>query len=107
MTLKRNALLAALGLVIAGGAASTASADPLVHPRRAEVNARLAHQAYRIDHARLTGHMTAAKAWRLHHADYRVRLQEARFARHHHGHITRFEQRRLNREENRIGHRIG
>ncbi len=107
MNVKRNVLLAALALVIAGGAVSTASADPLVHPRRAEVNARLAHQAHRIDHARLTGHMTAAKAWRLHRADYRVRMQEARFARRHHGHISRFEQRRLNREENRISHRIG
>jgi len=107
MTIKRNALLAIMGLVVAGAGASAASAAPLQHPARAEVNARLAHQAYRIDQARIHGHMTAAKAWRLHRADYRVHMREVRFARHHNGHLTRFEKARLNRQENRISHRIG
>ena len=107
MNFKRNALLAIMGLVMAGGAVSTASADPVFHPRRAEVNERLAHQNHRIDHGRYDGRLTAGEARRLHRADYRVRLQEQRFARHHHGHISRFEQHRLNREENRISRHIG
>ena len=105
MNIKRNALLAVMGLIVAGAGASSASAAPF-HPRRAEVNERLAHQNYRIREARLTGHVGAGEAWRLHRADYHVRKQEVRFARHHDGHISRFEQHRLNHEENRISHHI-
>ena len=103
--IKRNALLAVMGLVLAGGAATAASADTL-HPRRAEVNERLAIQNHRIVEARHEGDINARQAWRLHSADYRARRQEVRFAHFHHGHITRHEQRRLNREENRISRRI-
>jgi hypothetical protein len=107
MNFKRNALLAIMGLVMAGGAVSTASADPVFHPRRAEVNERLAHQNHRIEAARHDGRLTAREARRLHRVDYHVRMQERRFARFHHGHISRFEQHRLNRQENRISHHIG
>ncbi len=106
MNIKRNALLAIMGLVVAGAGATSVSAAPL-HPARAEVNERLAHQAYRIDKARIEGHMTRAKAWRLHRADYRVRMQEVRYARHHNGHISRFEKAKLNHAENRISRHIG
>jgi hypothetical protein len=105
MTIKRNALLAIMGLVLAGGAVTGASADTL-HPRRAEVNERIAHQTARIHEARRDGDLTARQALRLHRADERVRRQEVRFARHHNGHITRREQVRLNREENRISRHI-
>lgn len=105
MNFKRNALLAVMGLVLAGGAASAASAAPL-HPRRAEVNARETHQVHRIREARMEGKISPRKAWRLEKADYRVRMQEHRMAMRHDGHITRGEQHRLNREENHIGHRI-
>lgn len=105
MSIKRNALLAIMGLVLAGGAATAASADTL-HPRRAEVNERLANQNHRIAEARREGEISPRQAWRLHRADYRVRRQEVRFAHFHHGHITRHEQRRLNREENRISRHI-
>jgi hypothetical protein len=107
MNIKRNALLAVMGLVMAGGAVSAASADPLSHPRRAEVNERLVHQNYRIHRARFEGRINAGEAWRMHRADYRVRMQEVRFARHHDGHISRFEQHRLNHEENRLSRHIG
>jgi hypothetical protein len=105
MNFKRNALLALIGLVVAGSAATGASAAPL-HPRREQVNERLAHQNLRIQEARRDGAIGPHRAWRLHRADYRVRLQERRFAFHHHGHISRMEQHRLNREENRINHHI-
>jgi hypothetical protein len=105
MNFKRNALLAIMGLVLAGGAASGASAQPL-HPRRAEVNERLIHQHHRIREARLEGEISARKAWRLHRAEHRIHRQEIRFAHRHGGHLTRHEQRRLNREENRVGRHI-
>jgi hypothetical protein len=105
MNFKRNALLAILGLALAGGAVTGASAETL-HPRRDQVNDRLQHQAVRIHEARRDGDVSAREAWRLHRADGRVRRQEVRFARHHDGHITRREQVRLNHEENRISRNI-
>ena len=105
MNIKRNALLALMGLVMAGTAVTGASAETL-HPRRAQVNERTAHQNYRIGEARGDGQMSAARAWRIEKADYRVRMQEVRIAWRHHGHISRAEQGRLNHEENRIGNRI-
>lgn len=108
MNIKRNALLTIVGLAIAGSAvtATAASAAPL-HPRRAEVNERLHNQTVRINQERRDGVVGVRKAWRLHAADYRVRMQERRYAFFHHGHISRAEQHRLNREENRISHRVG
>jgi len=105
MNIKRNALLALMGLVLAGTAVTGASAAPL-HPRRAEVNERAAHQVHRIREARMEGKIGARKAWRLEKATYRVRVQEHRMAMRHGGHITRAEKARLNHEENRIGRRI-
>jgi hypothetical protein len=107
MTIKRNALLAVMGLIMAGSAVTGASAAPTVHPARAEVNERLAHQHYRIVKARFDGRISAREAWRMHRADYRVRRQEVRFAHFHHGHISRVEKIRLNHEENHISRHIG
>lgn len=77
------------------------------HPRRAEVNSRLAHQDARIHHEVREGEMSHAKAARLHHEDRSVRRQEQRMAARNHGHLTRREQSRLNHRENRISRRIG
>jgi hypothetical protein len=105
MTIKRNALLAIMGLILAGSAVTGASAET-THPRREQVNERLVHQDHRIREARRDGAVSAREAWRLHKADYRVRVQERRFAHRHGGHITRAEQVRLNHEENRVGRHI-
>jgi hypothetical protein len=105
MNFKRNALLAIMGLVMAGAGVTGASAQTL-HPRRDQVNDRLATQSERIHEARRDGDIGPRQAFRLHRADRRVRLQEARFAHRHQGHITRREQIRLNREENRISRHI-
>lgn len=105
MNVKRNALLALMGLVMAGTAVTGASAETL-HPRREQVNERSVHQIHRIHEARRDGQLSARAAWRLEKADYRVRMQERRMAYRHHGHITRAEHARLNREEARIGRHI-
>jgi hypothetical protein len=110
MTIKTNAILAAIGVAITLGAAGAASADTpwqAHHPRRVEVNHRLANQFHRIRQERREGVLTAGQSARLHRADYRIRMQERRFARHDGGHLTRAEQVRLNHEENRVSGRIG
>jgi hypothetical protein len=106
----RNLLIAAAGLAITLGGASVASAQDdyaANHPRRAEVQARVEHQHDRIDRRLADGEISGARAHRLHRADYRIARQEHRFAMHHHGRISRAEQARLNRQEARVGHRIG
>ena len=101
----RKLLIGAMGLVLTLGAASTASAETAWqahHPRRVEVNHRLNHINRDIRHERREGELTAAQAWRLHHADHRIRVQERHFAARHNGHLTRGEQWRLNHRENRL-----
>ena len=110
MNTTKKALLVAMGLLAACTAATSASAETrwdYNHPRRAEVNERLHNQDMRIHQERREGEVGGVQAARLHRADYRIRLQERRFARHHDSHITRAEQRRLNHEENRVGRHIG
>jgi hypothetical protein len=110
MNAKKNLLLVAMGLVLAGGAVNGASAATTGwqadHPRRAEVNHRLKTQAMRIHKERREGELTAGQAHRLHAADHHIRTKERRFARLHGGHITRAEQHRLNHEENGVSRRI-
>ena len=99
-----------MGLVLAGSAVTGASAETrwqADHPRRVEVNHRLAHQYARIREERREGELTARQAHRLHAEDHAVRRQERRLARADGGHITRAEQHRLNREENKVSRQIG
>jgi len=103
----RRLLIAALGLTLAAGAASAQTTFDQTHPGRAEVNQRLDNQDHRINHERREGELSARRAHRLHRIDRHIRRQERRDARHHHGHVTRAEQHRLNREENRASDHIG
>ena len=96
----------ALGALFASGAAS-ASTFNQTHPRRAEVNHRLAHQNFRINQERREGEISGAQARRLHRADRFVRNEERFMASQHGGHITRAEQRALNQQENGISRQIG
>ncbi|MDA8384221.1 MAG: hypothetical protein M0037_14420 [Betaproteobacteria bacterium] len=77
------------------------------HPRRVQVNRRLARQNGRIRQEAREGDLTRAKARRLHRADHRIRMEERHFSARHHGAITPAEQARLNRQENRVSRRIG
>jgi hypothetical protein len=110
MNTKRNILLAAMALVIAGAGATGASAQSRfdqTHPRRAEVNARLAHENHRIVTERREGEISKVKAMRMHRKAHMIRVQERRMAARHGGHITRFEKARLNLKENRLSRHIG
>jgi hypothetical protein len=77
------------------------------HPRRAEVNSRLNNQDRRIHEERKEGEISGAKAARLHRQDRHIRQEERHMASRHNGHITRGDQARLNRQENRTSRRIG
>jgi hypothetical protein len=77
------------------------------HPRRVEVNSRLANQHARIHQEVRQGELSHAQAARLHQADHRIRTQERRMAARHDGHLTKHAQRRLNREENHVSRRLG
>jgi len=97
----RTLLIAAAGLTLAAGAAGAASAETpwqAHHPRRVEVNHRLDKLNRHIRVERRDGALTAAQARRLHERAYLIRLQERRYARHHHSHLTRAEQVHLNHE---------
>ena len=103
-------LLAACGLVAALGVATGASAETRWqhhHPRRVEVNHRLANQDHRINVERREGEITGRQARYLHAEDRGFRAQERFDASRDRSHLTRAEQRRLNREENGVSRQIG
>jgi len=76
------------------------------HPRRVEVNHRLAHQDRRINRDLSEGKITARQATRLHHEDRMVRADERFDAHFDRSHLTRADQRSLNQNENGVSQRI-
>jgi hypothetical protein len=100
----------ALAGLFAAGLASAAMAETQWdkdHPRRDQVNDRLHNQDKRIHHEVKEGDMSKAKAAKLHREDRAIRKEERRMAARHDGHITKSEQARLNRQENRVSTQIG
>ena len=108
MHLKRTlmiALFAATGAVVAAGSASASPWD-WHHPRRAEVNHRLAMQDHRINRDFRDGRISLRQARYLHGEDRMIRHQERFDARFDQGHITRAEQRGLNQDENGVSRQV-
>lgn len=95
-----------LGL-IAGTTQIAAAGWAENHPRRAEVNGRLANQNWRINQERREGEITRGQANALHAQDRLIRTEERFMASQHGGHITPAEQRALNQQENGVSRRIG
>jgi len=77
------------------------------HPRRAEVNKRLANQNQRIKKEVKEGDMTKAQAAKLHKEDRQIRKEERVMASQNGGHITKQEQKTLNQQENQVSRQIG
>nr|WP_232346301.1 hypothetical protein [Cupriavidus sp. USMAA2-4] len=77
------------------------------HPRREEVNQRLANQNQRIHKEVREGEISHAQAARLHREDHQIRQEERVMASHDGGHITRADQRALNQQENAVSRLIG
>ena len=77
------------------------------HPRRTEVNKRLANQNKRIDREVKEGEMSKAEAGKLHKDDHQIRQEERDMAAQNGGHITKQEQKTLNQQENSVSKQIG
>jgi hypothetical protein len=106
----RSTILFTAALLLVSMAASSFAAEgqfDKTHPRRAEVNHRLNHQDKRIHHEVKEGEMSKTKAARLHKEDHRIRKEERMMASQNGGHITRQEQKKLNRQENAVSKKIG
>jgi uncharacterized protein HemX len=99
---------AALTMALAG-IAGTAMADTKWqqnHPRREQVNNRLANQNRRIHQDVKNGTLTKSQAAALHRNDRQIRQEERDMASQNGGHITKSEQRVLNSQENAVSREI-
>ena len=86
--------------VIAATAMGSASAATWAqnHPRRVQVNSRLANQNARIHKEAKAGEITKAQAAKLHRQDYQIRREERIMASQNGGHITRRKEKTLNQK---------
>ena len=114
--MKNACRLAGLTLVVGliGTAASSAMAAAPAgtawqqsHPRREQVNSRLANQDKRIKAEVKQGDLTKSQAAALHKDDHRIRTEERLMASQNGGHITKQEQKTLNQQENAVSKQIG
>ena len=106
----RKILTVAAVTVSLAGMASTALAETQWqkdHPRRTEVNKRLANQNRRIKQERKEGEITKGQAQQLHKEDHQIRQEERDMASQNGGHITKSEQKVLNQQENQVSKQIG
>ena len=107
--------LAAGGLMLAGSAvaqtaSSTSGAGPGVvdpgHPRVNQVNRREAHQQKRIANGINSGKLSPQQTANLEKREASVERREQRDMAKHNGHLTKAEQRGINRQQNRISKSI-
>ena len=77
------------------------------HPRREQVNNRLANQNRRIHNEVKEGELTKQQASSLHKDDHQIRQEERSMASQNSGHITKQEQLTLNQQENAVSKQIG
>lgn len=106
----RKPLMLAIAAAFLATAATGAMAETQWqknHPRRTEVNGRLANQDRRINHEVREGEISRGRAAQLHHEDHQIRQEERDMARQDGGHITRQEQTVLNQQENGVSRQIG
>ena len=76
------------------------------HPRRDEVNARLAAQNARIDVKERAGKITPAQAAALHRDDHQIRVEERAMASQDDTHLTEPDDRLLNEQEDQLSKEI-
>ena len=107
--------LAAAGLIVAGSASAqsnstTSGAGPGVvdpgHPRVNQVNRREARQQKRIGNGVANGKLTSKQATNLEKRETAVQNREKSDMAKHNGHLTKAEQRGINRQQNRISRSI-
>jgi hypothetical protein len=108
-------VLAVGGLMFAGSAAaqtttSTSGAGPGVvdpgHPRVNEVNRREQRQQNRIANGVKNDKLTPQQTANLEKREASVEKRENKDMAEHNGHLTKAEQKGINRQQNRISHSI-
>jgi hypothetical protein len=111
---KRMSLKTATAITLvtafAAGMTTSAVADTTWqqnHPRREQVNNRLAKQNARIHTEVKEGELTKGQAATLHKDDRQIRGEERAMASQNNSHITKQEQAALNQQENRVSNKIG
>jgi hypothetical protein len=114
--MKSLLILAVGGLISVGAAAAqtqdsnTSGAGPGVvdpnHPRVNEVNAREQNQQDRIANGEKNGTMTPGQAAHVEHQEQHIENQEKADMAAHNGHLTKREQRQLNKEQNKTSREI-
>ena len=109
-------ILAAGGLMCIGSASAQAQnsktsgagpghVDP-GHPRVNQINHRETNQQRRIASGVKSGKLTPGETRRLEHGEKRLQKNEKRDMAKNNGHLTKQDQRQLNRESNRMSARI-
>jgi hypothetical protein len=108
-------VLAVGGLMLVGSAAAqsttnTSGAGPGVvdpgHPRVNQVNGREANQQRRIGNGVANGTLTSKQATHLEKRETAVQNREQADMAKHNGHLTKAEQKGINRQQNRISRSI-
>jgi septal ring factor EnvC (AmiA/AmiB activator) len=92
---------------VAAGSAMAETKWEKAHPRRDQVNDRLARQNKRIQQERKEDDITKAQAQALHKEDRQIRQEEQDMASQNGGHITKSEKAALNQQENAVSKQIG
>lgn len=100
MIVRKLLTAAALVTTLAGIGTADAQTWAQRHPRRTEVNARLALQNARINQGLRDHQLTRAEAHQLRSDDRSIRTEERADASLNGSHITRGEQRQINAQEN-------
>ncbi|HTW31553.1 MAG TPA: hypothetical protein VMD76_07745 [Candidatus Sulfotelmatobacter sp.] len=103
-------VLAAGGLLYVGSAAAQqdAGADKVDpgHPRVNQVNGRETNQQNRIANGVKNGNLTPRQTANLERGEQRLQRNEKRDMRADNGHLTKQDQRQLNRESNHMSNKI-
>jgi hypothetical protein len=112
---KLLSILAVGGLILVGAAAAqtqsnTSGAGPGVddpgHPRVNEVNQREQNQQDRIANGLKNGTMTPGQAAHVEKQEQHIENQEKRDMAKNNGHLTKAEQKQLNKEQNKTSREI-
>ncbi|HTP38197.1 MAG TPA: hypothetical protein VMI92_01365 [Steroidobacteraceae bacterium] len=109
MFTRKHLAIAAVMVSVAGlgTSAMAETAWQKAHPRRTEVNARLANQNRRIHKEVKEGEISKTQAAQLHQQDHQIRQEERDMASQNGSHITKTEKKALNQQENAVSKQIG
>lgn len=107
---KSLSILAVGGLMFVGAAAAQPQAGPGQvdpgHPRVNQVNGRETNQQKRIANGVKNGKLTPGQTARLEKREQRIQNTQKRDMAAHNGHLTKAEQKNLNRRQNNVSKSI-